>query len=42
MTVTAEQQQRAAAGGEGKQAAGENTRCCRGRDAAGVEDWKAG
>jgi hypothetical protein len=37
VTVTAEQQQRAAAGGEGK-----NTRCCRGRDAAGVEDWKAG
>ena len=29
MTVTAEQQQRAAAGGEGKQAAGKNTRCCR-------------
>jgi hypothetical protein len=42
VTVTAEQQQRAAAGGEGKQAAGKNTRCCRGRDAAGVEDWKAG
>jgi hypothetical protein len=28
VTVTAEQQQRAAAGGEGKQA-GKNTRCCR-------------
>jgi hypothetical protein len=40
VTATAEQQQRAAGGGEGRQA---KTRAAADwRDAAGVEDWKAG